>query len=104
MHPWMPQSHKGHKFTVWTDDNLLTHIVTKPKLDCCEQRSVAKLASYNFDINYVPGQQNIMADALSRVPSVKESVGHRLLAEPYARCVKFICPECLPVVTRNPLQ
>lgn len=74
---------KGHEFTVLTDNNPLAHILTKPKLDCCEQRWVAKLASYNFDIKYVPGPQNTVADALSRVPFVKTDVMQRLLEEPY---------------------
>lgn len=72
---------KGHEFTVWTDNNPLTHIMTKPKLDCCEQRWVSKLASYNFEIKYVPGPKNTVADALSRVPFC-QNVGHRLVSEP----------------------
>ncbi len=74
---------KGHEFTVLTDNNPLAHILTKPKLDCCEQRWVAKLANYNFNIKYVPGPQNTVADALSRVPFVKTDVMQRLLKEPY---------------------
>ena len=46
---------KGHHFTAWTDNNPLTYILTKPRLDACEQRWVAKLASYSFDIKYVSG-------------------------------------------------
>ncbi|KAL0154116.1 hypothetical protein M9458_050575 [Cirrhinus mrigala] len=57
---------KGARFTVLTDNNPLTYIMTKPKLDACEQRWVSKLAPFDFDLKYIPGSQNIPADLLSR--------------------------------------
>ncbi|KAL0153279.1 hypothetical protein M9458_051454, partial [Cirrhinus mrigala] len=57
-------------FTVWTDNNPLKYILTKPRLDACEQRWVAQLAPFDFDIQYIPRTKNVVADALSREPFV----------------------------------
>ena len=81
---------KGHKFTVWTDNNPLTYILTKPKLDACEQRWVSKLAPYSFELKYVPGKLYVVADALSRDPFVKP-VAQRLLPEPYSELLEQVC-------------
>lgn len=60
-----------------TDNNPLTHIVTKPKLDASEQRLVAKLGPYDFDLKYISGPQNILSDLLSRVPFVRDGTTQR---------------------------
>ena len=62
-------------FEVYTDNNPLTYVLTTAKLDACGQRWVAKLANYNFTIQYRSGQSNVEADALSRISWSKVLVG-----------------------------
>lgn len=53
--------------------------MTKLKLNACEQRWVAKLASYTFGIKHIPGPKNVVADTFL----LQKSVGQRLISEPY---------------------
>lgn len=73
---------KGHSFTVWTNNNPLTYIMTKPKRDACEQRWLAKLSPYTFNLKHIPGAKNTVTDALSRDPFAR-TVSQRLISQPY---------------------
>ena len=58
----------GNKFTVVTDNNPLTYVLSKAKLDAAGHRWLSALASFDFDIIYRPGSANTDADILSRYP------------------------------------
>ena len=60
----------GNTFTVFTDNNPLTYVLTSAKLDATGHRWLAALAAYDFDIVYRPGKNNADADALSRLPGL----------------------------------
>ena len=62
----------GKKFTVITDNNPLTYVLTTAKLDATGHRWVAALAAFDFDIHYRPGRNNADADALSRLPEQQQ--------------------------------
>ena len=52
---------------MFTDNNSLTNILTRAKLDATGHRWVAALSNYTFSISYKPGRNNTDADALSRI-------------------------------------
>ena len=58
----------GSKFTVYTDNNPLTYVMTTAKLNATGMRWVTELADYDFVIKYRPGKNNNDADGLSRNP------------------------------------
>ena len=62
----------GAHFTVLTDNNSLTHILTSAKLDATGQRWASAFGQYSFDI-YRSGLKNIDADSMSRYPYNKIS-------------------------------
>ena len=55
-------------FTVFTDNNPLTYILTTAKLNATGHRWVAELADFDFSIKYRPGKIHKDADTMSRLP------------------------------------
>ena len=62
-----PYGKNGNEFVVHTDNNPLTYIFSSANLDAAGQRWVARLASYNFSLEYQKGKDNTVADFLSRM-------------------------------------
>lgn len=61
-------------FTVYSDNNPLSYILSTAKLNATTSRWVAELADFHFTIKYRPGKENGDADALSRMPLDVESL------------------------------
>jgi hypothetical protein len=59
----------GGRFVVKTDHNSLKHFLEQKDLSERQQKWVSKVQAYDFDIEYVKGKNNVVADALSRRPT-----------------------------------
>lgn len=55
-------------FTVYTDNNPLTYVLSSARLNAVGHRWVGELADFHFDVKYRPGKRNADADMLSRYP------------------------------------
>ena len=55
------------RFTIVTDNNPLTYVLTTAKLDATGHRWVAALAAFDFDVIYRPGRNNIDGDTLVKI-------------------------------------
>ena len=58
---------EGCHFTVHTDQQSLKFLLEQRLIGRDHQKWIAKLMGYSFDIQYRPGAENKVADALSRV-------------------------------------
>ena len=62
-----PYGKNRNEFVVRTDNNPLTYIFTSTNVDAAGQWWVARLASYNFSLEYQKGKDNTVADFLSQM-------------------------------------
>lgn len=84
------------RFLVKTDNNPLTYVLGSAKLDATGHRWLAALASFNFDIQYVPGPSNADADGLSRLPTATIDIAS-VQATCHANFVPFA--QCMGIET-----
>ena len=58
----------GYRFEIWTDHKTLEHFGNQRDLSRRQVRWMEFLSQYDASINYIPGENNCAADALSRLP------------------------------------
>ena len=79
-------------FTVFTDNNPLTYVLTTAKLNATTHRWIAELADFQFTIKYRPGKANRDADGLSRMPLDMEQY--------MLTCTQAVLPEVMNSMTQ----
>jgi hypothetical protein len=99
----------GYHFRVYTDHKGLEWISTQKKLSPRQARWLETLSEFDFEVIYLPGEENVLADALSRMYS-NEPVGTVRAASEYVSAEEENAPSKLllnlvssPLYTGPPL-
>ncbi|KAJ8015950.1 hypothetical protein DPEC_G00002020 [Dallia pectoralis] len=79
-------------FTVFSDNNPLTYVLSSAKLNTTGCRWVAELADFHFTIRYRPGKENVDADSLSRMPVNMEVM--------MGQCTEKLTSDCVRATTQ----
>ena len=90
----------GQHFDLRTDHRSLQYIFTQPNLNARQRRWMEFLCEYNFEVKYVQGKENKVADALSRrrhelssltlTVNLKEKIIQNLITDPWFFDVKSV--------------
>src|SRR4051812_30502312 len=56
----------GNRCEIFSDHKSLKYIFTQPDLNLRQRRWIETINDFDLTINYTPGKENVMADALSR--------------------------------------
>ena len=71
----------GTKFTICTDHDSLKYLHTKPRLTPMQHRWVEYLSNFDHEWKVIKGNENIVSDALSRLPGDKLHEGDVTVVE-----------------------
>jgi hypothetical protein len=63
---------QGTKFRILTDHKALEHLMTQKQLSGRQARWLDVLSRFDFNIKYIEGSKNVLADALSRIYSEED--------------------------------
>lgn len=85
----------GSKLIIKTDQQSLKFMMNQRLVEGIQHKLLLKLMEYDYSIEYKPGKENLVADALSRIPVSNEVESHSCQA------VTTIIPEWVNDIKRS---